>query len=639
MAKKIFSTGIFFIVLFIVFSSTAKCMAQCNNAITNYPYHEDFEASDGKWVAGGINSDWAWGTPQKAIINKAASGTKCWIIGGLTGNKYNDGEKSTLQSPCFNLSLLTNPYLSFKVFWETESKYDGANFQYSIDNGANWLNLGSSADAINCPNDNWFNTTSITAIGSNSTNNSNGWSGSVSSGDGSGKWVSAKHSLDALKSQKQVIFKFSFSAGTKFNDYNGFAVDDINISEPPPNVATFTYACSPSKNKTVDFTGGNVVCPSVFNWDFGDPNSGPDNNTSSDPAPSHEYSAAGKYTVILTVTNPATQPPAVVVSPPVYIQVADATISVVKDILCYGDTTGALQVSVNPTFSDTYTYIWNNNPRLTSALIPNLPASIYSVAIRSSKTCASAAPVSLPTKRLEPLQHSAEAVNPVCETKGRITIIETGGTGNYISYTWTPNVSNSLQASNLVAGTYKVVITDDNNCTDTSTFTLVDMKNTTSVNLGNDTIICPGEKLLLDAGIFPSYKWQDLSNTQTYDVTKTGVYSVIVADKDGCTASDNIQVTVQCNDIFFPTAFTPNGDPQNPTFGPGPAASLAAISKYEFKIYNRLGQLIFTSNNPYKQWDGTVKGVISNGTYVWFANYTIANRKNLSKQGVFLLFR
>ena len=52
-----------------------------------------------------------YGTPSKTVINKAANGTKAWVT-SLTGN-YKNNELSYLYSPCFDLSGLTQPVLSF----------------------------------------------------------------------------------------------------------------------------------------------------------------------------------------------------------------------------------------------------------------------------------------------------------------------------------------------------------------------------------------------------------------------------------------------------------------------------------------------------------------------------------------------
>ena len=108
-------------------------------------------------MSGGVGNDWAWGSPSKPVISAAGEGSRCWVVGGLTTGPYTDGASSWLKSPCFDFSGLSFPYISFRVLWEMEQRFDGASFQYSIDNGASWTNVGASSDASNCLNANWFN--------------------------------------------------------------------------------------------------------------------------------------------------------------------------------------------------------------------------------------------------------------------------------------------------------------------------------------------------------------------------------------------------------------------------------------------------------------------------------------------------
>lgn len=116
--------------------------------ITSFPYLESFESSDGNWYTGGFNSSWQWGTPAKPVIDKAANGTKAWVT-SLTG-LYNNNEYSYLYSPCFNLSGLTQPVLSFSHIFRTE---DNCNcdvhwLEYSTD-GVNWIKLGTTSGGTN----------------------------------------------------------------------------------------------------------------------------------------------------------------------------------------------------------------------------------------------------------------------------------------------------------------------------------------------------------------------------------------------------------------------------------------------------------------------------------------------------------
>ena len=210
--------------------------AQCATPISTFPYTEGFEVNDGGWVAGGSASDWAWGTPSKPVITAAAAGINCWVTAGLTGTSYNNSENSWLQSPCFDFTGLTDPQISFSIFWEMERKFDGANIEYSINSGASWLLLGSTADN-GCTASNWYNNASVTYLG-----NVNGWSGNIQptagsclGGSGSNGWVTARHNLGFLAGQPTVIFRFRFAAGLTCNSYDGLAIDNIKIDETPPN--------------------------------------------------------------------------------------------------------------------------------------------------------------------------------------------------------------------------------------------------------------------------------------------------------------------------------------------------------------------------------------------------------------------
>jgi gliding motility-associated-like protein len=65
-----------------------------------------------------------------------------------------------------------------------------------------------------------------------------------------------------------------------------------------------------------------------------------------------------------------------------------------------------------------------------------------------------------------------------------------------------------------------------------------------TVDLGNDTSICTGTTLILNAGnTGMSYLWQNLSTAQTYNVNNSGTFYCKVTDTTGCFASDTIHVT------------------------------------------------------------------------------------------------
>ncbi len=120
--------------------------------VTSYPYVQDFEsASD--WYPDGLNSSWQLGVPDSYRIKGTGSGIKSWKT-RLKG-QYNDSEFSYLYSPCFNLSGLTAPMLSFLVALDLEdcggTFCDGAYMEYSAD-GVTWTRLGAVGQGVN-----WYN--------------------------------------------------------------------------------------------------------------------------------------------------------------------------------------------------------------------------------------------------------------------------------------------------------------------------------------------------------------------------------------------------------------------------------------------------------------------------------------------------
>ncbi len=223
----------------------------CTTTISTYPYTQNFDSGAGGWVAGGSNSSWALGTPAKSVINAAGSGTSSWVT-NLTGN-YNSSESSQVLSPCFNMSTLIQPIMTMKIWWSSESGWDGAVLQSSINNGATWQNVG----AFNDPN-NWFNDNSIDG---NPGGQMTGWSGTATAS--SGGWVTAKHNLTGLGGQASVRFRVAFGADGVI-EYDGFAFDDVSIFESPANDVGIVAVTSPAV-RGCGFTAAENVCITITN--------------------------------------------------------------------------------------------------------------------------------------------------------------------------------------------------------------------------------------------------------------------------------------------------------------------------------------------------------------------------------------
>jgi gliding motility-associated-like protein len=172
------------------------------------------------------------------------------------------------------------------------------------------------------------------------------------------------------------------------------------------------------------------------------------------------------------------------------------------------------------------------------------------------------------------------------------------------------------------------------------------------VNPGNDTLVVVGQPLQFQATSSDPYKdeyqWSpstDLSNPDIADpigLYGPGVnritYLVKATDTFGCygTASVNITIAHTLPDIFVPTAFTP-GTNSNSVFRP----ICIGISSLEyFRVYNRWGQLLYSTSQIGQGWDGRIQGKMQdNNAYLWISKGTDYTGRVITKKGTVVLIR
>ena len=219
---------------FPISDSVVGLVRKSHRLVSTYPYVEDFELGPGAWFATGTNSTWAWGTPNKTVIQGAASGTKAWTTGGLTGD-YLDDEQSFLEGPCFDLSVVNSPWVGTDVWWNAEFSWDGAALQASVDGGVSWGTIGAYGDPYH-----WY---TDDAIDGQPGGQVEGWTGRASSGNGSGGYVRAVHSLNNWSGNGEVILRVAFGTDGSVID-DGIAFDDFTVgAQPVLYLGADTLAC------------------------------------------------------------------------------------------------------------------------------------------------------------------------------------------------------------------------------------------------------------------------------------------------------------------------------------------------------------------------------------------------------------
>jgi gliding motility-associated-like protein len=193
------------------------------------------------------------------------------------------------------------------------------------------------------------------------------------------------------------------------------------------------------------------------------------------------------------------------------------------------------------------------------------------------------------------------------------------------SYEWQDHSTDSFFIPGKT-GLYSVNATSGNCKNSDSIFVQVDKP--VNVNLGNDTVLCEGEILRLSAGnSYANYLWQNNSTDSVFEVKYTGKYMVKVSNSCG-TDSDEVGITFEnCECIFIPNSFTPNGDGLNDNFSP---VIRCNISDYSMKIFNRWGEQVFESNYPDYYWNGKFKEEnASTGVYVYELKYREQSRSEV----------
>lgn len=121
------------------------------------------------------------------------------------------------------------------------------------------------------------------------------------------------------------------------------------------------------------------------------------------------------------------------------------------------------------------------------------------------------------------------------------SLVLNAGTG-FSSYFW--NTGDTLPAITVTTtGTYAVTVTSGA-CAAVDSV-VVTFTPPVTLALGNDTLVCSGDSLYLDAGPgFSSYLWNTGDTTQYLSVSSSGSYDIMVADIFGCPGFDTIGITV-----------------------------------------------------------------------------------------------
>lgn len=154
------------------------------------------------------------------------------------------------------------------------------------------------------------------------------------------------------------------------------------------------------------------------------------------------------------------------------------------------------------------------------------------------------------------------------------------------------------------------------------------------------------EILIYNESLFAdTYKWfiaDDLiseAEDLKFAIVDSGEYAfrLIAMNDFGCKDTSDVLVKVLPDfALYFPNAFTPDGNTVNEIFAP----KGFGVKEYRLLIFNRWGQLVFESETPYEGWDGTFNGAPANpDTYVYKCNFIDFRNRKHERRGHFNLIR
>lgn len=385
-------------------------------------------------------------------------------------------------------------------------------------------------------------------------------------------------------------------------------------------------ACMASNTVTFSNTSASFAPIASYYWDFGDGNTSTDANP-----PPHVYASSGIYNVKLAITgfdgcksDTARKTITIGDYPVAAFDIYDT---------CSGKTpriTESSHVAVG-TVSQ-----WNwwldgapvstaQNPQLT-----NLPPGphVLRLEVASNYGCAST-PVQK-TFIIKPAPVVTASVDGSCANEPvTFTAQQIDNATMISSWTWDFGDGQSGAGQQSLhsyreGGNYDAYLTATatNGCTATPRVIPVAI-DLIAADAGNDTVVIENQPFQLNGSGGGSYSWSPAVGLDNPSVANPVallqddiLYTLTVTSANGCSDEDQVAITVfKGSAIYVPTGFTPNNDGTNDRLKP----HYVGIKTLDyFMVYNRWGQIIYSSKNTGESWNGLFQGMPQpTGAYVW----------------------
>lgn len=217
------------------------------------------------------------------------------------------------------------------------------------------------------------------------------------------------------------------------------------------------------------------------------------------------------------------------------------------------------------------------------------------------------------------------------------TVVLDAGIFPGAQYHWSTG-ANTPQISATVSGYYAVTVSNGD-CSGTAA-SLVTLSNPPVLSLPTELTVCTGDQAQILAGDGSyQYTWSNGNQGALLTTSLDGTYYVTATNACGQT-SDSVLISILENcdngEIFIPNSFAPNSNGLNDIF----TAQGENISSFSMQIYDRWGELLFTSNDVQQGWDGNYQGKpCKHDAYVYRITYVLNNDAEKVRLGKVMLIR
>ncbi len=366
-------------------------------------------------------------------------------------------------------------------------------------------------------------------------------------------------------------------------------------------------------------------------------------------------SPSASITYTLTATLPGSGCPEQIHSFIVGVQHLSLFMPTPDTAICMGYAV-TMAAAANPS----YTFSWSpsiglSNPNVQNPVASPSVTTTYVVTVDSPGSVCPALVGSETISIITPFSVKSVSDSTPC-SKGAIHLSGYPSGSDY-SYAWSGPAGFASTSQNPVIdspsassqGEYFLVVTDNTTgckSTDSVSVSLAQDIAEELTNVTQGQIIKLGQSVHLNADSAKYYFWYPndgtLSNANINDPVATPVipttYFVVGINQYGCRDTDSVHIDVLYDQIFIPSAFSPNKDGLNDLFRVG---NLGYYTLVQMSVYDRYGEMVYNDiSGSNLGWDGTFKGMAMDmGTFYYYIIIRRPDEKQVTYKGDITLIR